>query len=285
MNYLPLIIIGAPRSGTNMLRDVLTQLPSFATWPCDEINYIWRHGNVQYPTDEFTVAMARPAVKQYIRKQFDWVANRYQADVVVEKTCANSLRVEFVKQVVPEARYIFIRRDGLDAIGSAMQRWHAQLDLPYILKKARFVPISDLPYYGSRYLWNRMYRLISRRKRLAFWGPQFDGMTESLGQYSLEEVCALQWQKCVENSASALAKLPETQWVEVSYENLVQTPQVELERILQALQIPIEKEDLNIATQSITNKSVGKGRKKLSEPVHQKLEVLIGDTLHKYGYA
>ena len=43
------VIIGAPRSGTNMLRDVLTSLPGFATWPCDEINLIWRHGNRDLP--------------------------------------------------------------------------------------------------------------------------------------------------------------------------------------------------------------------------------------------
>jgi hypothetical protein len=34
----------APCSGANMLRDVLTLLPGVATWPCDEINYTWRHG-------------------------------------------------------------------------------------------------------------------------------------------------------------------------------------------------------------------------------------------------
>ena len=71
MNYQPLIIIGAPRSGTNMLRDLLTELPGVGTWPCDEINYIWRHGNVQYPSDEFIPHMATPRIRKYIRKQFD----------------------------------------------------------------------------------------------------------------------------------------------------------------------------------------------------------------------
>ena len=47
-----IIIIGAPRSGTNMLRDVLTALPGFETWPCDEINLAWRHGNRALPSDE-----------------------------------------------------------------------------------------------------------------------------------------------------------------------------------------------------------------------------------------
>jgi len=54
----PIIIVGAGRSGTNMLRDLLAQLPEFSTWPCDEINYIWRHGNRGFETDEFTREMA-----------------------------------------------------------------------------------------------------------------------------------------------------------------------------------------------------------------------------------
>ena len=36
----PVVIIGAPRSGTNMLRDVLCDWPGVVTWPCDEINLI-----------------------------------------------------------------------------------------------------------------------------------------------------------------------------------------------------------------------------------------------------
>ena len=38
MNRAPVVIIGAPRSGTNMLRDVLVGVGGYATWPCDEIN-------------------------------------------------------------------------------------------------------------------------------------------------------------------------------------------------------------------------------------------------------
>ena len=58
-------IIGAPRSGTNMLRNILTNFDGVKTWPCDEINYILRHGNVRHPSDEFGVEHATPEVKQY----------------------------------------------------------------------------------------------------------------------------------------------------------------------------------------------------------------------------
>ncbi|HUT60609.1 MAG TPA: sulfotransferase, partial [Phycisphaerae bacterium] len=125
MNYSPIIIIGAGRSGTNMLRDMLTAFPGVGTWPCDEINYIWRHGNARYATDEFPPELARPRVRAYIRRAFDRLAARRGLSHVVEKTCANSLRVQFVRAVVPEARFIHIVRDGRDVAVSAVQRWTA----------------------------------------------------------------------------------------------------------------------------------------------------------------
>ena len=72
--YQPVIIIGAARSGTNMLRDVLTSLPGVGTWPCDEINYIWRHRNARNPLDEFQPEQATDPVRRFIRGEFDRIA-------------------------------------------------------------------------------------------------------------------------------------------------------------------------------------------------------------------
>ncbi|MCO6439708.1 MAG: sulfotransferase [Nitrococcus mobilis] len=277
-DHPPVVIIGAPRSGTNMLRDVLTKLPSVATWPCDEINYIWRHGNVRYPSDEFTPAMATPRVQQYIRRQFDWVARRYNAQTVVEKTCANSLRVGFVDCAVPEARYVFIRRDGLDAVGSALKRWKATLDIPYLLQKARFVPPLDLPYYASRYFWNRIYRLISREQRLAFWGPSLDGMEALLARHTLEEVCALQWKRCVERAEAAFSAMPEGRVCAVSYEAFVRSPQAELQRIVEFLGLGVSNRTLTDAVAGVSALSVGKGRQELGDALARQVLPLIEDT-------
>ena len=42
----PIIIIGAPRSGTNILRDTISSFNEVGTWDCDEIPYIWLYGSV-----------------------------------------------------------------------------------------------------------------------------------------------------------------------------------------------------------------------------------------------
>ena len=283
--YTPVIVVGAPRSGTNMLRDVLAGIESVATWPCDEINYIWRHGNVRHDSDELTPDMASPTIVHYIRQQFDWVADHYKAHTVVEKTCANSLRVPFVSQVMPDAKYIFIRRDGLDAVGSAMKRWKAELDISYLARKARFVPIVDLPYYGGRYLWNRIYRLVSRGERLAFWGPQLDDMQRLLEAHSLDEVCALQWQRCVDAAATAFDVMPQQRWLEVGYEDFVREPGCELARILEFLELNVSAEAQSDAVIGVRADSIGKGRAALDEAAVKRLESIVHPTLARYGYA
>ncbi len=265
-----------------MLRDALTRLPGVGTWPCDEINYIWRHGNVRYPSDEFTAEMARPAVQRYVRRAFDRVARRYQLETVVEKTCANSLRVDFVHRVVPDAHYVFIRRDGLDAISSAVKRWTGSADFSYLARKARFVPLSDIPYYGARHVWNRLYRKVSARGRLAFWGPRIDGMADLVRARPLEEVCALQWKRCVESAAGQLASLPKERVVEVSYEDLVGAPQEVFAELVAKL--GIASGNVGDAVREISDTSVGKGRRELGEATIARLVPLVGETLDRYGY-
>lgn len=279
-----LIIIGAPRSGTNILRDVLTSLDGIATWPCDEINYIWRHGNVSYPSDEFPVELATPKIKRYISNHFSNIKDKFSADIVVEKTCASSLRVGFINAILPDAKYIFIVRDGIDAAGSATERWTAKLDVPYILEKIRFVPLGDIPYYAFRYLGARIYRIFSNEKRLAFWGPAWDGMNSVVKKNNLNEICALQWQHCVDRAEEALSAMPSDKVINVRYEDFVRHPVDELSRILVFLGKDVELDKISLAVQSVSPLSLGKGRKALGETEVKNLESLVRDTLKRNDY-
>lgn len=274
----PVIIIGAPRSGTNILRDVLTGLPGLTTWPCDEINLMWRHGNARYPSDELPPELATPPVQRYMRRQFERLAGKHGCEVVVEKTCANSLRVDFVERIFPDATYLFIVRDGIDAIASAMQRWKAPFDLGYTLRKVRFVPAGDLPYYGARFLRNRLHRLVTSEKRLAVWGPVFDGMGEAAAELTLADVCTLQWKACVGRADSSLGRLPAERVVRLRYEEFAAHPAGTIEATCTALGLSIHAREIEAATRAVRNDSIGNGRRLLTNEQLRLIEARIGPT-------
>ena len=282
--YKPIIIIGAPRSGTNMLRNVLCSLDGVGTWPCDEINYIWKHGNINEDSDEFTADMATPAIIKYIRKQVDHLANSEKLDYVVEKTCANSLRVSFVDKVLPDAHYIFIVRNGLDVVASANLRWTAKLDIPYLIKKVKYVPLVDLPVYATRYLWSHIYRKFSGEKRLAFWGPQLKNMKEYLNKNTLDEICAIQWKTCVEASERDLNKLPENRVSRVRYEDFVNNPEAALKKICSEANIKTDEPSIRNAVAKVSSKSIGKWQGQLDQNDIDTFQPIIKHTMEKYGY-
>lgn len=282
--FQSLVIIGAARSGTNMLRDILTQIPELTTWPCDEINYLWRYQNSLVPTDELRPEHAQPKVVQYIRSQFQKLARRHNARWVVEKTCANSLRVSFVDRVLPDARYVFLVRDGHDVVASAMKRWTARLDWRYVARKARYVPLADLPYYASRYLLNRLYRLQSRERRLASWGPRFAGMPELLQTHTLAEVCAAQWARSVDSAARAFRSIDPDRVVTIRYEDFVQRPLEFLEAIVERFQIPVAGVSLETLVNDVKTGSVARWRHELDAPTVASIERMAGLTLNQWKY-
>lgn len=279
-----LIIIGAPRSGTNMLRDMLCLLDGVETWPCDEINYIWRHGNIRYPSDEFLPEMATSNVSSFVRNEFSKLALKTKAKVVVEKTCANSLRVGYVDNIVNDAKYIFIIRDGVDVVASAMKRWRAPVDVPYLLKKARYIPLIDIPYYAVKFILNYLYKIFNKEKRLAFWGPILAGMNDILARHDVAEVCALQWKRCVEKAEQDFRQINPKNILYVKYEDFVFNPVAEYERIADFIgeSVPEDVKDMLIAR--ISKTSVGQGRASLDSHVKEKVVALISDTLARHGY-
>lgn len=284
MKYTPIVIIGAPRSGTNMLRDVLTTLPNFGTWPCDEINYIWRHGNRNSPTDEFSPDMANLTVKKYIRNAFERICISQNINYVMEKTCANSLRVDFVDSIFPDAKYIFLIRDGRDVVSSAIKRWTAPLDIPYLLRKARYVPVSDLPYYVVKYFYIRLQRLYSKEKRLSSWGPKYTDMAEIVKNKSLPEVCAIQWAQCVKRAENSFLTIEPERVFRLRYEDFVSDPLQQLINIADFLNIKFEDSIMQNAVSLVSMKNVGKWKTDLDKTTLNSISSYLNPILIQYDY-
>lgn len=284
MEYSKVIIIGAGRSGTNMLRDILCSFEGVETWPCDEINYIWRYGNAKFPTDELKPEHATEKVKNYIRKKFYNEARKKNAQYLVEKTCANTLRIDFVREIFPEAYFIHLIRDGRDVAVSAYERWHAPLDIPYLFKKACFVPYADLAYYATKYFYNRIYKVFNKNKRLSTWGPRFSGMDDIFRNKNPYAACAYQWMKCVEAAMASKEKIPPQKILQIKYEEFVNEPVKEMSEVIDFLKIKVPLEKVQESVSKVSTKSVGRWKDKIPESEKMLIMDEIGDFLKEIGY-
>jgi hypothetical protein len=280
--WRPLLVIGAPRSGTNLLRDLLCQAPGFGTWPCDEINLLWRHGNARHPDDALPPALATAGVARHMRRRFADVARRARAGTVVEKTCANSLRVAFVDRIFPDARYLFILRDGRDAVASAIERFRAPVDWSYTLRKLRFVPLADLPLYALQFAVNRAARLLRRDRRLAYWGPRFAGFADFARTASVAEICARQWRECVDLASRDLAAIGARRVLTLRYEDLVQEPRETLAELFGFLGDAGAAAAIDVG--HVSAAGIGRGRARLESTGGRAL-ALMAPALAKLGYA
>ena len=279
------IIVGAPRSGTNMLRNVLARLPGIGTWPCDEINPMWKHGNRRSCTTSLTHGHARPEVVADLQQRFQRFGRRARMPVLVEKTCATSLRVGFAAAVFPDAKFIFIHRHGLDAAASTAKRWNAAFNLPYTVRKARYVPVSDVPAYASTFVRDRYLKWrtgASERDVTTWWGPRPHDYHHLQRTHGLPDLAAIQWQRCVQASRRDLGELGDSVH-RVAYEDFVTQPRTELSRILGFIERP-DAMTTN-AVDDVRTRSAGKARDSLGESTRVRLAARMADDLEALGHA
>jgi hypothetical protein len=104
-------IIGCARSGTSILGELIASHPEVKY--IFEASHIWELGGLgENESHRLTAQAATPQVKEQIRAWFEIQAG--DANIVVEKNPRNSLRVPYVKEIFPEAKFIHIVRDGRD---------------------------------------------------------------------------------------------------------------------------------------------------------------------------
>ena len=102
--------------------------------------------------------------------------------------------------------------------------------------------------------------------------------------HSLNEVCALQWQACVERAEHDFSFIAADRIIRVRYEDFVKEPVVEVSRILKFLSREQKIDVVREAVKGVSPCSIGKGRIALGDKEVRNLERLVGRTLKHYGY-
>lgn len=219
----PIIIVGAPRSGTTILSKMLQA--HHAVVYLEEARLIWRYGNDR-KSDMFRPEDARPSVCRHIRRQLVDVSRASGRSRLVEKTPANSLRMAFVDRVLPDAKFIHIIRHGVDSILSIRQFWanHAYglkgIQKGRVSQRLKEVRVTRLPLYAQEVARRLLPKSMAGLLGHAVWGPRIPGIQSLIRDLDPLEVCALQWRMCVELACQYGRSLPSNRYFECRLEHL-----------------------------------------------------------------
>lgn len=281
----PIIVLGAARSGTKFLRSVIASSLSVAASPYD-VNYVWRYGNEHYPHDALPAAGATDRVCRFIRRQVHRSAGIKPGDGrrVVEKTVSNALRVPFVYQVFPDARFVYLQRDGRDVTESAIRCWHEPPKLGYLRHKLATYPWLHCGPYAAKHLVRVAGRMAGVTEASRSWGPRYPGLDADLLAHGLTYVCARQWQTCVEQYEFDRMDLPKTSLLELRYEDLARNPGETAHQLAQWLELPDAEEVANYAQRKASASSIGRGSE-LPDAERRLVSKLLCPTLERWGYS
>ncbi len=276
-----IVLIGAARSGTKILRDVLAEASGVGCVPYD-IGFVWRYRNEQAPHDVLDPATVTPRISRFVRRYVDRYA-RNGRNAVIEKTVGNSLRVPFVHAVLPEAVFVHLVRDGIDVAESARRQWSTPPDGAYLLRKVRHFPLRLVPSYGRDYAMTQLRLIRGASSHAATWGPRYPGIDHDVASQDLLTVCARQWRASVEYASKDLAGL-RAPVVSVRYEHLVGYPLATLEELLDRLELPSSAADRRRAAARLETGRAGTGPRSLDSRELELISAELGTTLDALGY-
>lgn len=214
----PIIILSAPRAGSTLLFETLTQAAGVYTIGGESHRLIesidaLRPGGGAVTSNRLTGEDATAAVIAELHRRFaaklrdrDGVLPAAGAGIrMLEKTPKNALRVPFLLQVFPDASFVFLHREPRANLSSMMQAWRSNGWVTY--------------------------------RRLAGWNGPWSlllppGYLRLLDR-PLEEIVAFQWQAANETILDDLRCVPRDRWTTVRYEDLIRDPGSEVARLLE----------------------------------------------------
>lgn len=282
MTQGPVLILGAARSGTKLMRSLVAKGSGLAEVPYD-VNYLWRLGAESAPHDALAASELTEETAERIRQEIGRAADVAAGSFdFVEKTVSNVLRIPFVLKVFPEARFVVVIRDGRDVAESALRCWNERPSVGYLLSKATTFPWSKCFGYAKRAASGVFARAMGKGES-GVWGPHYPGIEVDLAHHDLLEVCARQWAACMDAYAASRHRLAPGRFIEVHYEDLVDAPEEEAERLAEFLKTERPASFVDYVRSSVRTDRVG-SRDALSEADRIRVEGLLARTLVQWGY-
>lgn len=286
-------VIGAPRSGTTILGDVLSAHPDVAYW--HEPYFVWDLRLERLDDDVRSAAQATPEVRRFVRGEFERHLERSGRALLVEKTPRNCLKLPFVRAIFPGARLVHIHREPVDVIRSMRVQWTRRLQRGLMgLVADTVATLRRQPYWRNRLQILRIegrtlqraapYLLAAagRERGVAVWGPRHAGWKADRRRLSDVEFMAAQWAACERAIRRDLEAVPPEQVHHLRYRDLAHSPGPTLEKLLAflGLRTPVADGWHRVLDPS----RGGRGRSEFDETELQAIAAITGEEASHLGY-
>ncbi len=221
----PIIIVSPPRAGSTLLFETLAKAPNLFTIGRESHMLIesirgLRPVDHDWDSNVLTAQDATPQVVSALRDAFfnDLRDRNDQPPPMrekplrfLEKTPKNALRIDFLDQVFPDARYIFLSRPPRAEISSMIDAW----------RSGGFVTYPDLPGWEG-IPWSLLL---------------VPGWRDLIGK-SVQEICAAQWEYTTNRILDDLDRVAPGRWTVANYHRLTGDPTAEIERLCRFTELP-----------------------------------------------
>lgn len=224
----PVFLVGCSRSGTTVTYETLAAAPQLLKFGYELPDFwdaLWGPLNNGWDSEAAGAKQARPEHRAAALRFF---FQRLGAGRVLDKTCINTLRLPYLYELFPKARFVFIQRDGRDNISSMIDGWrHGRTDGGFGLAHF-FGPFPEpVAINGGEF---------------AEWHFFLPPGWRDYNRASLEEVCAFQWIAANRLALEAKCLIPAEQWVHLRYEDLFERPVEMFEQAFDKLDLPFTPE-------------------------------------------
>ena len=244
----PIFVVGTGRSGTTILGVVLSMHEQVGF--LNEPKAIW---HTIYPQEDLIGSYSQGKARYYLTAEdvtdsaiktahriFGTYLRTVGASRVVDKYPELIFRVPFVKQIFPDAKFIFLVRNGWDTCQS-IDGWSKRLGTN--------VEDDTHDWWGlNNRKWHLLVDLVAAKN------PAFQENIKAIKNYSNHiDMAAVEWILTMQEGLKLVEQYPDDIYL-LKYEELVAQPRKSLQQLLDFCELPEDKKMYGYAEQTLSSR-------------------------------
>ena len=244
----PVFVLGSPRSGTSIFNKMLSQHPQIANF--SEALQVWEPKDRNLQMDHLKTrsdVTARDADR--ITYAFGLYQKMKNRPVFVNKCPRSSVRIEFIHEIFPQAKFIHIIRDGRAVVNSLID----------IINREDFRKKRPLGGFCKPPNWKALTKLPPVERH------------------------AHQWVQIMEEIIQRRQIVSDNNWFDLKYEGLCANPSQQIEEVFEFIGLPVSEQYIR-SVSAMPHSVNWKWRGRFKPHEIRTMNSIMGGVLSHYSY-